>query len=105
MAENRWWEYVASALNGMSALEAGRKAGFDSSAFTRWKKGARPDVDFVVKFARAFDLPVVQALVAAGFITDEEANVREVAIGQREAVLAAPPALLAEAVARLRPGK
>lgn len=81
MTANSWWSYVEGTLDGDSALEAGRKAGFDSSAFTRWKKGARPDVDFVVRFARAYERPVVEAIAAAGFITDAEAGLREVQVG------------------------
>lgn len=81
VTENRWWSYVEEVLDGTSALEAGRRAGFDSSAFTRWKKGARPDVFFVVKFARAYNRNVLEALAAAEFITDEEARLREVKVG------------------------
>lgn len=84
MTANSWWTYVEGTLDGDSALEAGRRAGFDSSAFTRWKKGARPDVDFVVKFARAYGRPVVEAIAAAGFITEAEADLREVQVGLHE---------------------
>jgi len=106
MAQNRWWDYVSAAMGDMSALEAGRKAGFDSSAFTRWKKGASPDAAFVVKFARAFDLNVVAALAAAGVITDDEAGVREVAVGARDAVRrASSDTLLDEVGRRVRVGE
>lgn len=105
MEETRWWTYVLRTIGADTAQDAAEKAGFDKSAFTRWKKGAMPDAAFAVKLARAYGGNVLEALASAGIITDEEANVHEVAVGQREAVLAAPPALLAEAVARLRPGK
>lgn len=86
MAETRWWRFVEGTLDGMSALEAGRRAGFDSSAFTRWKRGARPDVAFVVKFARAFGQNVVQALAEAEFITDAEADTRDVPLSPKAAI-------------------
>lgn len=54
--------------------DAARKAGFNQSAFTRWKGGAKADPEFVVKFARAFGLNVLEALVAAEVITQEEAG-------------------------------
>jgi len=100
MTGTSWWEYVSDAMGDMSALEAGRKAGFDASAFTRWKKGASPDVSFVVKFARAFDMNVLQALVAAEIITAEEASTREVRVGASDALRAASAASLSEEVGR-----
>ena len=100
MTENRWWSYIEKTLGGMSALEAGRRAGFDSSAFTRWKKGARPDIEFVVKFARAFGRPVVEAIAEAGFITDDEAGLKYVTVGTQEALAAADPRSLVEEVFR-----
>ena len=54
--------------------DAAKKAGFNQSAFTRWKGGAKADPEFVVKFARAFKLNVLEALVEAEFITEEEAS-------------------------------
>lgn len=61
--------------------DAAKQAGFNQSAFTRWKNGAKADPDFVVKFARAFHLNVLEALVEAEFITDKEANLKEVTVG------------------------
>lgn len=54
--------------------DAAKQAGFNQSAFTRWKNGAKADPDFVVKFARAFHLNVLEALVEAEFITEAEAK-------------------------------
>lgn len=61
--------------------DAAKKAGFNQSAFTRWKNGAKADPEFVVKFARAFHLNVLEALVEAEFITENEANLTEVTVG------------------------
>ena len=58
----------------MTLRDAAKKAGFNQSAFTRWKGGAKADPEFVVKFARAFNLDVLEALVEAEFITPEEAG-------------------------------
>lgn len=53
---------------------AAKKAGISASNFTRWKQGARADPDFVVKIARAYNADVLEALVAADFITADEAG-------------------------------
>ena len=79
MTNTRWWQYVSQVIGGSTYSEAAEKAGFDKSAFTRWKKGARADPDFVVKIARAYDVNVLEALVEAEFITDEEAALTTIA--------------------------
>lgn len=61
--------------------DAAKIAGFNQSAFTRWKNGGGADPEFVIKFARAFDLNVLEALVEAEFITEEEASLNEINIG------------------------
>lgn len=79
MGSTRWWKYITGIIGDSTYSEAATKAGFDKSAFTRWKKGARADPDFVVKVARAYNANVLEALVAAEFITEEEAKLVEVA--------------------------
>lgn len=74
MENTQWWTYVAQLIEGDTYKEAATKAGFDKSAFTRWKRGARADPDFAVKLARAYGVDVLEALVAAEFITEEEAG-------------------------------
>ncbi|QNQ90753.1 hypothetical protein GP475_08945 [Corynebacterium poyangense] len=74
MTNTRWWNYVTEVIGGSTYREAADRAGFDKSAFTRWKKGARADPDFVVKLARAYNTNVIEALVEAEFITKEEAK-------------------------------
>lgn len=75
MTKTRWWLYVETLLGDDTMKEAAKKAGFNQSAFTRWKNGARADPDFVVKLARAYGANVLSALVAADFINEEEAGV------------------------------
>ena len=81
MNDSRWWSYVELVAGGASLGQVAEQSGFDKSALSRWKRGDRPDPYFVVRFARAFGLPVVQALAEAGLITDEEAGMREVYVG------------------------
>lgn len=79
MTDTRWWRYLSDLMNGDNYTEAAKKTGISTSNFTRWRKGARADPDFVVKVARAYDANILEALVEAEFITEEEANLTEVA--------------------------
>ncbi|AEG84677.1 helix-turn-helix domain-containing protein [Corynebacterium ulcerans] len=81
MTCTQWWKYLSGLMDGDNATEAAKKSGISSSNFTRWKKGARADPDFVVKIARAYDANVLEALVAAEFITEAEAKLREIKVG------------------------
>lgn len=74
MEETNWWQYLSELMGNDTPTVAARKAGISASNFTRWKRGARADPDFVVKIARAYDGNVLEALVAADFITPEEAG-------------------------------
>lgn len=100
MTETRWWKYVEKLIEGDTAQDAARRAGFDKSAFTRWKKGANADPEFVVKLARAYRANVLEALVEAEFITDSEASLRFVPVGKAEILRAAPIVELAEEIIR-----
>lgn len=88
MSSTRWWDYIEPIIGEMTLRDAARKAGFNQSAFTRWKGGAKADPEFVVKFARAFDLNVLEALVAAEVITQDEAGQSDSPVDQdlREAL-------------------
>lgn len=68
-------------MNGQSQLEAAQFIGISKSNITRWKDGTRAAPNFVVKVARAYDANVLQALVEAEFITEEEASLKEVTVG------------------------
>lgn len=80
----RWYEYVLKVTDGMTAKEVADRAGFDQSAMTRWKQGAKADPKFVVQFARAFGQNVLLALAHAELISDTEADLHEVKVGIRE---------------------
>lgn len=68
----------------MTAKEVAERAGFDQSAMTRWKQGAKADPKFVVQFARAFNQNVLLALAESELLTDEEADLHEVKTGIAE---------------------
>lgn len=74
MEETRWWKFVQELIGHDTYRDAARKAGFDQSAFSRWKRGAVADPAFVLKIARAYNANVLHALVEAEFITEKEAG-------------------------------
>lgn len=74
MSTTDWWTYLSDLMGDDTPTVAAKNAGISASNFTRWKQGARADPDFVVKLARAYQANVLEALVAADFITEEEAG-------------------------------
>ena len=81
MTDTRWWKYLQKLMGNQTQLEAARFIGISKSNITRWKDGARAAPDFVVKVARAYNANVLEALVEAEFITEEEAQLREINVG------------------------
>lgn len=52
-------------------------AGVDQATVSRWQRiGAPPRPENVAAFARAYQRPVLEAFVAAGFLSKEEAKER-----------------------------
>jgi transcriptional regulator with XRE-family HTH domain len=72
-----WSEYVRRISRGVDRKDIAAAAGIDASAISRWIAGAnRPDAVKVVSFARAFQKPPLEALVAAGYLEPEEVNAK-----------------------------
>ena len=84
VGETRWWKYVNSIAGDVQNTEIADRVGIDKSDLTRWARGSRPTVEFVLKFARKYKQPVIVALAAAEYITDSEADIREVKVGVRD---------------------
>lgn len=72
-----WWEYVEQISGGISQSAIGERMGMSQSAVGRWKTSS-PTPAAVAGFARAFNRPVLEAFVAAGFLTEEEARLTQV---------------------------
>jgi transcriptional regulator with XRE-family HTH domain/predicted GIY-YIG superfamily endonuclease len=76
-----WWDYVKDVTRGAQQSEIAEKTGITATTISRWKTaahGTRPEN--VTAFARAYDRPVLEALVAAGFLSADEAKVTEVSL-------------------------
>lgn len=81
---NNWWSYVEEVTRDAQQVAVAIHADIDKSHITRWKQGHEPGVHFVVKFARAYGRNPLEAMVAAGFITADEAQLREVRVGAED---------------------
>lgn len=72
----RWSSYVDATSDGVRNSEIARRAGVDPATVGRWRSGSTdPNPRQVVAYARAFGRPPVEALIAAGYLTAEEAEV------------------------------
>lgn len=72
----RWSTYIDATSGGAKNSEIARRVGVDPATVGRWRTGMTdPNPRQVVAYARAFDRPSVEALIAAGYITAEEAGV------------------------------
>lgn len=71
-----WWDYVEHTAPGALQKEIAVDAGVDQSTVSRWKKGGAPDPEGVITFARTRGRSPVEALLAAGLITELEAKAK-----------------------------
>lgn len=74
-----WWTYVTRTSGTDSPKEMQARTSIDGPNFSRWKAGHVPKVELVAKFARAYRRPVLEAFVAAEFLSPDEAKVRPAA--------------------------
>ncbi|WP_326643036.1 hypothetical protein OG884_06185 [Streptosporangium sp. NBC_01755] len=68
-----WWKYVQRIAETHSPSEISRRTGIGQSSIGRWDSSS-PKPESVAAFARAYGRPVVEAFIAAGFLTAEEAQ-------------------------------
>lgn len=76
LADMPWWTYVERTARGDTQAKIAEKSGVTSPSVGRWAKGSLPDPSTAAKFAREYGRPVLEAFVAAGFLTPEEARQR-----------------------------
>ena len=68
-----WWEYVARTAAGEEQAAIAKRVGLGQSMISRWKVSV-PRPENAAAFARAYGRPVLEAFIAAGFLTPEEAS-------------------------------
>lgn len=73
-----WTEYLKAITGDSSGREISRRLGISDATVSRWFKGtAAPTARQVSIVARAYKQNPLQALIAAGYLTEEEAGVAE----------------------------
>lgn len=72
-----WASWVNQQLTrkGWRPADAARAFGVDDSMVSKWRRGlAEPDPKSLRRIAESLDLPILTVLVAAGYLTAEEAG-------------------------------
>lgn len=96
-----WSDYLRSVAPAAQQREIAQASGVDQATVSRWQRAdAPPRPDNVAAFARAYQRPVLEAFIAAGFLTPDEANERP--RGRPRLDLVPDEELLAELGQRLR---
>lgn len=67
-----WWEYVTQ-IGGVNQTATAIKLGVSTATANRWQKTA-PKPESGTAFACAYNRPILEAFVAAGFLIAKEAN-------------------------------
>ncbi|MDF3280442.1 helix-turn-helix transcriptional regulator [Gordonia sp. N1V] len=71
---NDWWGYITRhAGERLTQKQIAEVSGVDQSTISRWKREGANKPENIIKFARAFRRPPVEALIAAGYLTENEA--------------------------------
>ncbi|MDV6309946.1 helix-turn-helix domain-containing protein [Gordonia amicalis] len=74
MSEPSWWTYIRRIAGTETGRVIAEAAGVSEPQVSRWKTGKNtPDADKLVEFARYFNRPPLEALIAAGYIRQDEA--------------------------------
>lgn len=94
----RWWSYVTQ-VSGGNQTEIAYKVGVSVPSVSRWRTSA-PKPQNVVAFARAYDRPVIEAFIAAGYLT--EADAQQKVVVDRKASDLSDSELVAEVDRRIR---
>lgn len=93
-----WWHYVKRVAGEDSPSDIARRVGIGPSSVGRWQISS-PKVDNVRAFATAYDRPVLEAFIAAGILSEEEAGATQLPADLSEVDLGD---LLAEALRRVQ---
>lgn len=76
-----WRQYVEQVIGEDRHIDVARKTGVDQSTVSRWlnpkEKSVRLSSQAVAAFARGYGVPVLQAFVVAGFLTKDEASMKD----------------------------
>ncbi|MBQ1444113.1 MAG: helix-turn-helix transcriptional regulator [Renibacterium sp.] len=72
-----WSDYLKATAPAAQQRDIAQAAGVDQATVSRWQRsGVPPRPENVAAFARAYRRPVLEAFVAAGFLSNDEAKER-----------------------------
>lgn len=79
MAMESWSEYVRRVAGSFTQMQIAEKTGLAQSSVGAWLRGQPgiPRAESVITFARTFRQSPIEALVAAGYLSVEEADMQE----------------------------
>lgn len=78
VAQATWWRYVVTVTGNATQKDIAAATGIDQSSISRWQSGTNtPRAEAVVTFARTYRRSPVEALVAADYLSSEDAGVVE----------------------------
>lgn len=69
-----WWGYVKSVAPHDTNATIAKRVGVSAPSVSRWQGKNSADPATAAAFARAYGRPVLEAFVAAGFLTADEAG-------------------------------
>lgn len=72
-----WWDYVERVAGGLTQAAIAERMDITQGTVNRWRR-SEPKPATVAAFARAFGRPVLEAFIGAGFLSAEDAQIREV---------------------------
>lgn len=96
-----WWDYVQGITGGAPNAAVAQKIGVTPPSVGRWKNGG-PSPRQAREFARAYDRPVLEAFINAGFLSPDEAG--ETPGGMPDVTQLDDDELLAEVRRRMKEG-
>lgn len=80
MARDKWRDYVLSVTDGDPGIRIHQKTGIDQGTISRWinpgQRRAGVTAESARKFATAYDRHIIEVLVHAGVLTEEEGKIR-----------------------------
>lgn len=68
-----WWTYVTETAGTDNQSVIARKVGISQPSVSQWRKST-PKPESVRAFAKAYGQPVINAYIAAGLLTEDEAR-------------------------------
>jgi hypothetical protein len=69
-----WWEYVERVAGTTNQTEIARRVGLSQPSVNRWRTSL-PKSENVITFAKAYGRPPLEALLAAGIVSDEDIEI------------------------------